>query len=326
MTYGLLPGAQQRDVAVEGVRFALNVAGPKHPPAGAVPVLLLHGVPETAVCFRFLLPELAKDRTVLAPDLKGLGASEVVGPYDVPTLVRELAALVLHEIDAPVDVVGHDWGGALAIALARARPDLVRRLVVVNGPYRHIDLLRAWHIPFFSLPVLPEAAFRAGGRRLVAAMLRACWRADRPLDPVVRTHYERVYTEPERVAAMLSYYRANTRRRLGALLAGMVGGGRATRPAAGAPRAEPSLVVWGAADPVLPVPVGEAVVRDLGAETTLVTLPRVGHFPLEEAPDDAVPLIARFLRGSAEPLPVEGEQRPRTKPVDLAMPVVPGEG
>ena len=135
-------------VAVEGVRFALHRGGA---PSGSTPVLLLHGVPQTSLAYRHLFPVLAADRLVLAPDLKGLGGSEVGGPYDVPTLVRELAALILHEVDGPVDVVGHDWGGVLALALADARPDLVRRLVVINAPYRKVNLLKAFHIPLFSL-------------------------------------------------------------------------------------------------------------------------------------------------------------------------------
>jgi pimeloyl-ACP methyl ester carboxylesterase len=55
-------------------------------------------------------------------------------------------------------------------------------------------------------------------------------------------------------------------------------------------------VIWGAADPVLPVAVGESVVRDLGANCSMVTLPGIGHFAVEEAPAVVVPTIAEFLR------------------------------
>lgn len=324
MTYGLLPGADQREVAVEGVRFAVNVAGPRRPPLDATPVLLLHGVPQSAVAFRFLLPELARDRVVLAPDLKGLGGSEIAAPYDVATLVRELAALALHEFDGPVDVVGHDWGGSLAIALAGARPDLVRRLVVVNAPYRRLDLTRASYIPFFLLPGLPEVAFRLGGRRLIRWIFSRLWKVERPLDRVALTHYERVYTDPARIAAMLGYYRANLRSKVISLASGR-GPGTPSRVTAD------RLVVWGAADPVLPMSVAEAAVRDLGPGTELVSFPGVGHFPLEEAAEDVVPVIARFLRGADEPLPLPEGNRPGGREpvsVTLGMPSTPppGEG
>lgn len=294
------PVVQCRHLAVEGVRFRVYRAGPTGDPASAArpPALLLHGVPQTADVWRHLIPELASDRVVIAPDLKGLGGSEVVGPYDVPTLVRELAALALHEVDGEVDVVGHDWGGTLALALAAARPDLVRRLVVINGPYRYVDYRRAAHVPFFATPVLPELAFALGGRELVRRMIRYAWRADPPLDRDTLEDYAAAYADPARVSAMLGYYRAAARGRLRAALRLPGGGGRKTPSDRHARRGpERTLVLWGAADPVLPPSVGEAVVRDLGGSVEMVTLPGVGHFVPEEAPALANETIAAFLRG-----------------------------
>lgn len=307
----VLPGAECRQVAVEGVRFRVHRAGPVAGPdatfgaAARTPVLLLHGVPQTAAVWRSLLPVLAADRVVVAPDLKGLGGSEVVGPYDIPTLVRELAALVLHEVDGEIDVVGHDWGGSLALALAAARPQLVRRLVVINGPYRYIDYRRAAYIPFFALPLLPEVAFALGGRELVRRMIRYAWRTDPPLDRETLEHYAAAYADPARVSAMLGYYRAVARGRLmGAprqlirLATRRDTAAEGARLAAAGP--DRTLVLWGAADPVLPVSVGEAVVRDLGsiegANVELVSLPGIGHFVPEEAPELANATIDAFLR------------------------------
>jgi epoxide hydrolase 4 len=233
---------------------------------------------------------LAKDRLVLAPDLKGLGGSEIGGPYDVPTLVRELAALVLHEVDGPVDVVGHDWGGVLALALAAARPDLVRRLVVINAPYRKINLVRAFHIPLFSLPGLPEVVFRIRGRGIVDAMLKLAWKSETPLEPEVRDRYIAAYAAPQRVSAMLGYYRASTRRQLAQLRRRRTAD-RSGPPPTGLGR----LILWGAADPVMTMAIAESVCRDLGPAAELVALPGVGHFPLEEAPEDSVRIICRFL-------------------------------
>jgi haloacetate dehalogenase len=290
-----LPGATARQVAVAGVRFALQRGGS----GTGTPVVLLHGVPQTAVMWREVFPELSRDRVVLAPDLKGLGGSEAKAPYDVATLVAELAALVLHEVEGPVDVVGHDWGGSLAIALAATRPELVRRLVVLNAPFRRVDYLRAWHIPLFAVPLLPEAVFTLGGRRVVGHMLRYGWRATRPLDPAVRGHYEQAYADPMRVAAMLSYYRGALRRRVRQRVVRRLRGWRAGwagGPPARVPRPERALVVWGARDPVLPLSVGDSVVRDLGPRTAMVTVPEAGHFVVEEAPQVVVPAVAAFLR------------------------------
>jgi pimeloyl-ACP methyl ester carboxylesterase len=292
-----MPPARSDYIAIEGVRFHVWRAGPNRR-RRTTPALLLHGVPETALAWRHLLPDLAKDRIVIAPDLKGLGESETRGPYDPATLVAELAALVLHEVDGPVDVVGHDWGGSLGIALAAARPDLVRRLVVINAPFRRINMLRAAHIPFFALPVLPEVLFRVGGESLVRSMLRFGWRSDRVLDDEVADYYARSYADPQRASAMLGYYRGTTRPRVARALRRLVPAlaGPATDGSPVRVKVDRSLVVWGAADPVLPVSVGESVVRDLGASCSMVTLPGIGHFPPEEAPQVVTPTIAEFLR------------------------------
>ena len=289
-----IPGAEVGEVAVEGVRFRVFRSGPSRK-RRTTPALLLHGVPETSATWRHLMPELAKDRVVLAVDLKGLGETEVRGPYDVGTLAGELAALVLHEFDGPVDVVGHDWGGVLALGLAGQRPELVRRLVDISGPYRRLNVLTAWHVPLFALPALPELAFGLGGEQIVRAMFRGGWKGATPIDGDVLEHYVSAYSSPDRVSALLGYYRASARPRAAKMLTDLLGQSSSTLPP---PRVkvDRALVVWGADDPSTRLPDGEAVVDDLGPSATMLTVPGVGHWPHEEAPDVVVPAIAEFLR------------------------------
>jgi haloacetate dehalogenase len=296
--------AQRREVAVDGVRFAVDRADPPRR-RRTTPTLLLHGVPETATMWRPVIDELARDRIVIAPDLKGLGESEVRGPYDIPTLVRELAALALHEVDGQIDVVGHDWGGALAIGLARSRPDLVRRLVVINAPYRHIDYTRAWHMPFFALPVIPEALFAATGRQFVPRALAYGWRSRQPISDELREHYTEAYADPARIAAMLGYYRAAVRSRLARFARDLIPGATSPAPSQSAVKKLPeaSLVIWGANDPMMPLRIGESVVSDLGPTARLVVLPDVGHFSVDEAPELVTAAVAEFLREGQRPPP-----------------------
>ena len=264
---------------------------------GTTPVLLLHGVPETSSCWRDVAPVLATGRRVLAPDLPGLGGSAYTGPYDVASLVDQIAALVDCEVPGGrIDVVGHDWGGSLALALAGARPDLVRRIVVANAPFRSVPL-RALHLPFFALPVVPELVFRLGGRRVVDALLALGWRSPTPLDDERRAEYAAAYTTRAGVTAMLGYYREATRPRLAAALR------RRRRRGTPRVRAEQALVLWGARDPVLPLGTGESVVLDLGADCVMVTVPGVGHFVIEEAPAVVTQVLLDFLADETTPPP-----------------------
>ncbi len=300
-----------RNVPVAETRFLLR----EHGAGSGVPVLLLHGVPETSSLWRAVAPGLALGRRVLAPDLPGLGGSSYSGPYDVASVVRQIAALLEQELPGQrVDVVGHDWGGSVALGLAGHRPGLVRRLCVANAPYRQVNLMRAAHIPFFSLPFAPELLFKLGGKRVVDMMFSLGWTSPAELDPEVRAEYIAAYTDPARVSAMLGYYRAATWPRLAALLT--------RRQVNGPPRvhAEKMLVLWGAADRVLPISTGESVVRDLGPSCEMVTIPGAGHFVIEEAPELVLDTLREFLADPApltvtpaNPATAEAKQAPAKK-------------
>ena len=276
-----------RNVTAADTRFLVRETGS----GDGTPVLLLHGVPETSSLWSDLQPRLATGRRVLAPDLPGLGGSAYAGPYDMPSVAGQLVALLDQELPGrAVDVVGHDWGGVAAMHLAGLHPDRVRRLAVANAPHGAVNPLRAIHIPLFALPVAPELVFRLGGKRVVDLMLTLGWKAARPLDPERHAEYVAAYTDPERVATMLGYYRAAARPQAAAML-------RLGQPPPNPPpvRADRMLVIWGAADPVLPVGVGEAVVKALGADCVMVTVPGAGHFVIEEAAEVVADTLVDFL-------------------------------
>ena len=135
---------------------------------------------------------------------------------------------------------------------------------------------------------------------------------------------------------MLGYYRAAARPKFAAAL------GLGDKDA-GAPRVhvEKMMVLWGAGDPVLPISVGEAVVKDLGPDCVMVTVPGAGHFVIEEAPDVVLETLRSFLGGDAPAKQAPANKAPAKKapakkapaqkaPVKKApakkAPVVKGEG
>lgn len=135
MTLAFSTWTEPLPVTADGRRIALRRLGAADPLSAAslVPKLLLHGLDETSATWRDLAAHLPRELVVLAADLPGFGDSESRGSYTLSAVAATIAAVVLEEVDGPVDLVGHGWGGTLAIALAAARPQLVRRLVVING-------------------------------------------------------------------------------------------------------------------------------------------------------------------------------------------------
>ena len=108
------------------------------PGAAAPRVLLLHGFPEAAFVWDEVMERLAGVAHCVAPNLRGYERSSApagVEAYRVKHLVADVAALI-EALGAPVDLlVAHDWGGAVAWALAAQRPQLTRQLLIVNSPH-----------------------------------------------------------------------------------------------------------------------------------------------------------------------------------------------
>lgn len=105
------------------------------------PVLFLHGMLGSATNFRSVALALSRARPTLSLDLREHGKSpHTAGASTLEALAGDVAAALEREASgARVDVVGHSLGGKVAMTLALARPDLVRRLVVVDiAPVRYV--------------------------------------------------------------------------------------------------------------------------------------------------------------------------------------------
>jgi pimeloyl-ACP methyl ester carboxylesterase len=105
---------------------------------GRARVLLLHGFPEAAFVWDEVIACLAPQARCVAPNLRGYAGSSTpagLAAYRPKLLVGDVVQLI-ETLGAPIDVlVAHDWGGALAWNLAAQRPDLLRRLVMINSPH-----------------------------------------------------------------------------------------------------------------------------------------------------------------------------------------------
>ncbi|MGE0218316.1 alpha/beta fold hydrolase [Mycolicibacterium sp.] len=104
----------------------------RYGPSGAARVLAVHGLTGHGRRWESLAQRHLADVPVIAPDLLGHGRSSWDAPWTIEANVAALAALVDAEADGPVVVAGHSFGGAVALALAAARPDLIAGLVLLD--------------------------------------------------------------------------------------------------------------------------------------------------------------------------------------------------
>ncbi len=121
--------ARTETVMLNGKPFFLRHWGDENLPK----LLMLHGFPEYGGAWADLAPLLSERFHCTAPDQRGYGQSWRPGDaeyYKVSLLVSDMVALIGED---PVYLLGHDWGASVAYALAIGRPDLVRKLVIMNG-------------------------------------------------------------------------------------------------------------------------------------------------------------------------------------------------
>lgn len=97
------------------------------------PLLLIHGLHGSASDWGPLTGQLSSDRMILTPDLPGFGDTPRQGAVTLSAVVAQLADQV--GSSGPVDLVGHGWGGTIALAFAATHPASVRRLVDISGAW-----------------------------------------------------------------------------------------------------------------------------------------------------------------------------------------------
>lgn len=257
-------------------------------PAGAPPVLLLHGWPQTWFEWRRVMRLLKDDYCLIAPDLRGLGdTSRPLDGYDSASVAGDLVELTDVLDLSQFHLVGHDWGGPTAFALAHARPDDIATFTIVDvtvpgfGP----DVSQGgkrWHHAFHLTPDLPEALVQGREREYLSWFYRDFSWAPDAISQEDIDEYVRTYSQPGALRSGFSYYRnipenkeANIAIRDSGFRLDMpvlaVGGGRAESRGRGT---EPEKSMREIADNV-----AGAVVADSG------------HFVPEEQPEELAALL-----------------------------------
>jgi pimeloyl-ACP methyl ester carboxylesterase len=217
--HGQAPPEQMADpaVAVLGSGFVSNTAQVNgtnlhYVRGGTGPaIILLHGFPEDWYAYHRIMPQLAKQFTVVAVDLRGIGGSApTAGGYDAANMAEDIHQLAEHLHLEQVYVVGHDIGGMVAYAFARRYPETSRGVMMLDTPLPGLgqwDAVKSnpitWHIKFQQTPGLPEQLL--AGRE--AIYLRHFLDSN-TFDDADVARYARAYAAPEHLRAVLEIYRA----------------------------------------------------------------------------------------------------------------------
>ena len=270
--------ATRTEIHANGLTFDALVAGPDD---GEL-VLLLHGFPQPASCWNRQLTALANaGYRVVAPNQRGYSAGARPGDtsaYSLDNLVRDVLAFAC---DDRFHVVGHDWGGVVAWALAADHPDRLRSVTSVSTPHPRAVLdalprgqvLRSWYIGLFQLPHVPELLLGAGNGWVLRQMLSRSGLSDNQVDETVA-----LMQEPGALRAALNWYRANARSARNV--------GRVTVP---------TLYVWSTNDPALGRAAAEATRKYVTGSYRFEILEGVSHWVMDEASDDLNRLLLAHI-------------------------------
>jgi len=270
-----------RDARVEGVSLHYLTEG--HGPG----LVLLHGYTQTSRMWRPVIPTFSARYTVVAPDLPGIGDSEIPKDgLDMKTAAVRVHALVRSLGITKASVVGHDIGLMVAYAYAAMYPNEVEKLVVmdaflpgVEGWEPVYDSPDYWHFRFHGST--PEELVR-GRERTYYDYYWNEFAADpkRSLSDADRAAYVAAYSRPGRMRAGWGYFASfpRTAKDFAEL--------SKTRLAI------PVLSIGG--DHSLGVVLGDQMKR-VAPDVTVVILKDAGHWVLEERPQETMNALAKFL-------------------------------
>lgn len=248
------------------------------------PKLFLHGVPDTPAIWTPLFDALDASDPARAPrHAPALPGFEAPPPAGFPAtkeaytdwLIGELETL--HHAHGKVDIVGHDWGATLTLRAACLRPDLIRSWTISNAAidetYQGHVIARLWNTPLIGemmMAVTPAGQLEkgfidAGVPAAIAAKEAAAWRAK---------HMRQ---------CILKLYRSSN----GLRFKGPWVDDLEKLPPKG-------LLIWGDADPYMPVDVGQRFANRWGAQ--FVRLPEAQHWAIAEQPEATAEVLTNFWR------------------------------
>lgn len=255
-------------------------------PADGRPVLLLHGFPEAAICWDYTVAVLGeRGFRAVAPDQRGYSPGvrpEAVAEYGLESLVGDVLAIADECGWSRFDLIGHDWGGALAWWTAAEHPDRLRTVTAVSTPHPGAlaDALRTDEDQQLRSQYTRDWRERSTERRMLANNAEALrrmfeWRVGQSrVDEYVRR-----LSEPGALTAALNWFRAS-------------------RPTGKVePVAVPTLYVWSTEDVAFGSTAAFATEQWVTGPYSFQMLEDVSHWVPEEVPEVLTGVLLEHLSG-----------------------------
>jgi len=269
-----------QDVEANGATIHLRIGG--QGPA----VVLLHGFGDTGDMWVPLAAELARNHTVVVPDLRGMGrSSHPEDGYDKRTQAADIRAVLTRFGLDQAAIVGHDIGTMVAYAYAARYPDKTLKLVVMDAPVPGIppweELVRSpllWH---FDLGGPDMERLVAGRERIYLDRFWNDFAADpSKIDEATRQHYAKLYALPGAMRSAFAQFRSIRQ------------DARDNAAAIATKLTIPVLAIggeksFGASE--------AAVMRNAAVNVTQLVIAKSGHWLMEEQPAATIAAIRAFL-------------------------------
>ena len=241
--------------------------------AGDTTLLLLHGYGESLTTWRAVFDRLALFDRVIAIDLPGFGGSAKPDvSYSLPAMTERLSRFVDRWTTGPLVVVGHSMGGEIAASLALARPDRVNLLILIAPAGFRVGLAG------IADSMSPTKADRIGRylswRSFITPIHDPSWLEE----PDSAANYEQTGD---------ARYSASAARLLKEFSFTALRGRFQDIT-------QPTLLIWGGLDPVMPFSVGDTLSRLIPC-VHFVPLVRAFHRPQAEVPDTVLSIVRGFL-------------------------------
>jgi len=266
-------------------------------PGRGDPILLLHGEPTWGYLYRRFIPALAPFGTVVVPDHMGFGKSETPQDrdYKIRDHVDNLEGLIDHLAMHDITIVGQDWGGPIGEAYALRHPDRVKRLCLMNtgapaAPPPGTKTLEEheWY-QWIHGDTDTDAVLSNLGSTVLSVMKRIGFERTEHVDETWIRAYAAPFPTPAECKGARTFPQCIGSPETAATLLEHI----ANLPALAS---KPAMYVHGEEDRAVPTEFGVGTFRSIWPDGPVVTLPGVGHFLQEDAPEAVIALIEQFIQ------------------------------